>query len=259
MTASSEGLVNLGLALGPVDPKAPAGKQSEVARVYVQLACSYLSGQGAPTITKDCRSLAEFENEIERLKAECDVILVEARSRLSGAAGTKGKAKGKGKGKAGAQAPRPDGPSEKTPLQVANELLVEDRMTRDVRFMRRNDKLSVAHELMQVGGFRHVVVLEDDDDRLAGVVSHRDIFFSALAWATGRGGRMHEQTLDQVPAKEVMSTNPSTVTPNTPLRDAAAVLLEEKIGCLPVVEGDQVVGILTEGDFLSLVTSATQS
>ena len=54
---------------------------------------------------------------------------------------------------------------------------------------------------MKVGGFRHVLVLEDSEDRLAGVISQRDIFHSALSWATGHGERAHEKSLDRVPAK----------------------------------------------------------
>jgi CBS domain-containing protein len=47
-----------------------------------------------------------------------------------------------------------------------------------------------------------------------------------------------------------MATDPVTTTPDTPLADAARVMLERKIGCLPVVEDGRLVGILTESDFL---------
>jgi len=49
-----------------------------------------------------------------------------------------------------------------------------------------------------------------------------------------------------------MVTNPITTTPKTPLAQAASIMFNKKIGCLPVLDGDRVVGILTEGDFVKL-------
>jgi CBS domain-containing membrane protein len=53
--------------------------------------------------------------------------------------------------------------------------------------------------------------------------------------------------------KEVMSTDVLTTTPDTPLVEAARVLMERKIGCLPVVEDGHLVGIVTEADFVAIV------
>jgi CBS domain-containing protein len=50
-----------------------------------------------------------------------------------------------------------------------------------------------------------------------------------------------------------MSTDVFTTGPDTPLVEAAGVLVERKIGCLPVVEDGHLVGILTEGDFVAMV------
>jgi CBS domain-containing membrane protein len=52
--------------------------------------------------------------------------------------------------------------------------------------------------------------------------------------------------------KEAMKTDVVTVTPDAPLREAAKLMLERKIGCLVVVEGRKIVGILTESDFVKL-------
>jgi hypothetical protein len=48
------------------------------------------------------------------------------------------------------------------------------------------------------------------------------------------------------------NTELTTTTPDTPLAEAAHVLMERKIGCLPLVENNRLVGILTEGDFVAL-------
>ena len=52
--------------------------------------------------------------------------------------------------------------------------------------------------------------------------------------------------------KETMKTDVVTVTPDAPLAEAAKIMLERKIGCLVVVEGQKIVGILTESDFVKL-------
>jgi CBS domain-containing protein len=59
--------------------------------------------------------------------------------------------------------------------------------------------------------------------------------------------------LRQVAVKEAMSPEIHTASPDTPVAEAARVMMERKIGCLPVVEGDKLVGIVTETDFVRLV------
>jgi len=229
--------------------------RAERARVYLSLACSYLKGGGAPTLSVDCASYPEFEREIERLKSECDELAAAARRAFGDVAPPEADAAAAG---AEAAAPERSAPpaTAKTPLRLGAELRVADEMTRNVETMRRNDKLSVANELMQVGGFRHVVVLEDDSDDIAGVLSHRDIFYGALAWSIGHGETAHQQALHDIPVKNVMCHAVTTVSPETPLADAARMMLEAKIGCLPVVANGRLVGILTEGDFLAMLTHA---
>jgi CBS domain-containing membrane protein len=59
-------------------------------------------------------------------------------------------------------------------------------------------------------------------------------------------------TLGFLVLKEAMKTDVVTVTPSAPLSEAAKIMLEKKIGCLVVVEGKKIVGILTESDFVKL-------
>jgi len=252
--------VNLALDIAPAEGKGATGKPGQlVARVYVDLACSYLKGQGAPTISADCSSFAELQREIDRLKAECDALLEEARDQLSDARGRaeRDAAPSKKAGDRGT-APEAGAPTHAgaKPVKIGQEIRVEDCMTRDLQTMRRNDSLSIADELMKVGGFRHVVVLEDDSDELAGIVSHRDIFYGALAWSTGHGKNAHEKALDATSVKDVMGSKVTSIAPDAPLAEAARTMLEEKIGCLPVISENRVVGILTEGDLMALLTNA---
>lgn len=233
----------------------------QVARVCLEQACSYTKGQGAPTLTADCDSFADFESEIVRLKEECNELLERARKAFGNAPqrdktlGENSPAVESGETGSSRSSEAPE-PLDRIPLRIGDDLSVADKMTRDVKTMHRNDRLSVADELMKLGGFRHVVVVEDDSDEIAGVVSHRDIFYGALAWSTGRGELAHQTMLDALPAKQVMRTDVTTVAPDAPLAEAARIMSEEKIGCLPVVQNDRLVGILTEGDFLSMLTNA---
>src|SRR5262249_33021951 len=129
-----------------------------------------------------------------------------------------------------------------------DELRVRDLMTPEVTTLRRNDKLTLADDVMRLGRIRHLPVLGDDGQEVVGVVSQRDLFRGALDRALGYGEHAHRKMLDTLVVKEVMSSEVVTITADTALADAARMMTERKIGCLPVVEGGRLVGILTEGD-----------
>jgi CBS domain-containing membrane protein len=129
---------------------------------------------------------------------------------------------------------------------------VKDVMTADVTTLKRNEKLTLADDLMNLGRIRHLPVVDDDGGQVIGIVSQRDLFRGALAQAIGYGQHARRKLLDTLLVKEVMTSDPTTTTSDTPLADAASVLMEKKIGCLPVIESGRLVGILTEGDFVKL-------
>ena len=128
---------------------------------------------------------------------------------------------------------------------------VREAMTTDVVTVRRNDKLQIADDVMQVGRIRHLPVV-DDDGALAGIVTQRDLFHSGLLRALGYGSHARSQALDAMVVKEAMKTQVITTTPDTPLVDAARLMLERKIGCLVVLNQGKIAGILTESDFVKL-------
>lgn len=130
--------------------------------------------------------------------------------------------------------------------------LVKDAMTADVTTLKRNERLTLADDLMNLGRIRHLPVLDDDGEQLIGIVSQRDLFRGALAQAIGYGQHARRKLLDTLQVKDVMTDDLITTTPETSLADAAKVLLKRKIGCLPVVKDGRLVGILTEGDFVAL-------
>jgi CBS domain-containing protein len=130
-------------------------------------------------------------------------------------------------------------------------LYVRDLMTREVATLDRNEKLSVADDVMRLGRVRHLPIV-DSDGALAGIVSQRDLFHSGLLKALGYGTHAQRQTLDLLAVKEAMKTDVVTTTPDTRLADAAKLMFERKIGCLVVLEAGRIVGILTESDFVKL-------
>ena len=209
-----------------------------VLRVVVEWVRGYAPKSGAPLISDPCNSIPAFEREIDRLREELSALLEDGCGRLGGKPGAKTANSAEAPPKRGENA------------RLATDLRVQDVMSENVRVVGPNDPLSVADELMKQGRFRHAVVVGDGD--LVGILSQRDIFYGALAWSLGRGERAHEQTLSTMPVKQVMNTNVQTVEPESPLSEAATRM---QVGCLPVMAGRKLVGILTEGDFLALLAA----
>jgi CBS domain-containing protein len=133
---------------------------------------------------------------------------------------------------------------------MAAELCVRDIMTKKVKTVDRNDSLATADEVMRLGRIRHIVVVGEDGS-LAGVLSQRDLFLGGLLKALGYGTHAKTKALEMLVVKEAMVSDVVTTTPGTPLSQAAWTMLERKIGCLPVVEGGKLVGIIAESDFVA--------
>src|SRR3990172_8454426 len=130
----------------------------------------------------------------------------------------------------------------------AQELTVREMMTTTVATLGRNDTLDLADDLMSMGRIRHLPVL--DEGHVVGVVSQRDLFRSALAVALGYGERAQKLLLTTITVKRVMREPAISIAPEATVTQATRVMLEHKIGCLPVVEGQTLVGIVTETDIL---------
>jgi CBS domain-containing protein len=133
----------------------------------------------------------------------------------------------------------------------AKTRLVRDLMTRDVVTLGRNDSLRTVDDVMRLGRIRHMPIV-DEDGALAGIVSQRDLFHSGLLRALGFGTRARDQALDSLLVKEAMKSDVVTTTPDTPLAEAAKLMMDRKIGCLVVVDAGKIAGILTESDFVAL-------
>jgi acetoin utilization protein AcuB len=108
--------------------------------------------------------------------------------------------------------------------------------------------ITEARDLMVRRRIRHLLIL--DDERLVGIVTDRDIRLNLPSPASSLSVWEINYLLAKLTAGEVMTKNVITVSPNQPMTEAARLMLEKRIGALPVVEGERVVGILTETDVL---------
>ncbi len=128
-------------------------------------------------------------------------------------------------------------------------LLVEDVMSTDVFTLERNDKLSIADDVMKQKRIRHIPIL-DSDGQLSGIITQRDLFRGILLRSLGFGSRAEEKMLESYSVKDAMKEDLITTTPDTPIADAARLMLSNKIGCLPVLDGERLVGLISEADFV---------
>ncbi len=130
---------------------------------------------------------------------------------------------------------------------------VRDLMTDRVFTLQPADDLEALYDLMDAHHVRHVPIVDGDGD-LVGLVTQRDLARSALGTQDILPLSAQQEILRRRNVREIMATEIETVEPDESLKSAASMLLENKIGCLPVVEGEHLVGILTESDFVRLYT-----
>lgn len=111
-----------------------------------------------------------------------------------------------------------------------------------------DDTLWIVKEIMDLASVRHIPVVNRGE--LVGVVSQRDLLRASLSNVMGISAEEQKVFLEGVKISEVMSAPPRTIAPGDSIQSAARAMAEHKIGCLPVVEGREIVGILTETDVL---------
>jgi CBS domain-containing protein len=128
-------------------------------------------------------------------------------------------------------------------------MIVAKRMVRNPVFVDENDSMKKAIDLLKERGIRHLPVLKDGE-KLVGILTERDIKQASPSQATALEIREIYYLMDQVKVKQIMSRRPYTISPTAPIEEAALIMRDKKIGCLPVIEEGRLVGILTETDIL---------
>ena len=123
-------------------------------------------------------------------------------------------------------------------------LLVRDSMTRKVVFVGTETTAAEALALCREERIRHLPVVEGG--RLVGVISDRDLRSATPAL----GDPARAEALQRIRVGDEMVREVTTAHPEDPIEHAATEMYEGKIGCLPVVDGDGLVGILTSSDIM---------
>ncbi len=125
---------------------------------------------------------------------------------------------------------------------------VRDIMQERVVTISAGDSLSTVEDIMRLGGVRHIPVVRAGS--LVGVVSERDLLRVSLSNLVAVGNDERRAFLLDVEIARVMSKPPIVIEPEASVRQAARLMAEHKIGCLPVLEDGSLVGIVTETDLL---------
>jgi len=128
-------------------------------------------------------------------------------------------------------------------------MIVAKRMMRNPVYVDENDSMKKAMDLLKERDIRHLPVLKDGE-KLVGIVTERDVKQASPSPATALEIREIYYLLDKVKVKQIMTRRPYTISSTAPIEEAALIMREKKIGCLPVVDAGRVVGILTETDIL---------
>jgi CBS domain-containing protein len=125
---------------------------------------------------------------------------------------------------------------------------VREIMATDIEIVDRNDDLLALQERMAAKQLRHLPVLEQGD--IVGLVTQRDLFKAAMSSTMGYGEKAQQAYLRSVRVKEIMTYPVVTISPDASVAAAAEMIITKGIGCLPVVDGTALVGIITKTDLL---------
>jgi CBS domain-containing protein len=125
---------------------------------------------------------------------------------------------------------------------------VREIMSTDIEVVDRNDNLRTVEERMATKQLRHLPVLEQGE--IVGMVTQRDLFKAAMSSAMGYGEKAQRAYLQSVCVKEIMVYPVVTVSPDTSVAAAADMIINKGIGCLPVIEGTKLIGMVTKTDLL---------
>lgn len=127
-------------------------------------------------------------------------------------------------------------------------MFVKDHMTTPVITLTPETPFQEALKLMREHKIRRIPLV-DEKQRLVGIVSERDLLHAEPSPATSLSIWEMNYLLWKLKLGDVMSKDVITVTPLTPLQDAASLLIKHKIGGLPVLDAERhVVGVITETD-----------
>ena len=140
---------------------------------------------------------------------------------------------------------------------MPSSMTVRDLMSTDLVTLTEDETLADAQRCMARGRIRHLPVLRGRT--LVGLLTHRDLLAASFSIFAEVDANEQRRIFGNVPVVEAMHRDVVTVPSTMAVSKAANILLDNKYGCLPVIEESaEMVGIVTEADFLRLTVRLLQ-
>jgi acetoin utilization protein AcuB len=130
-------------------------------------------------------------------------------------------------------------------------MLVRDRMSRYPITVTADVPIDEALKVMRENKVRRLPVV-DRDDRLVGIVSEMDLLYASPSPATSLSVYEIHYLMARITVQDVMTKEVISIEEDTPLEEAARIMVDNKIGGLPVVRDGTLVGIITETDLFKI-------
>lgn len=130
-------------------------------------------------------------------------------------------------------------------------MLVRELMTTEVTTVQETEALIDAAMIFSRSTVRHLPVLRGK--QLVGVITERDVKRFAPGLLSGVSSEQYQQVMESTPLARVMTREMLTVKADQLVSEAVNLLYTKRIGCLPVVENNELVGIITTTDMLRLM------
>ncbi|MCA9669499.1 MAG: CBS domain-containing protein [Myxococcales bacterium] len=131
-----------------------------------------------------------------------------------------------------------------------SDLTVGELMSRSLVTLEAEQSVPLARELMEMERIRHLPVV--DGKRLIGLVTYRDLLAAHRQRVDGLIAELDEPIDLAIPVSRVMRRQLWTVNPQTPALEGARIMSDHDFGCLPVIDDGDLVGIVTEADYLEM-------
>jgi len=131
------------------------------------------------------------------------------------------------------------------------ERRVSDWMAPDPITVSSSTTLPEAYWLMVENNIRRLLVV--DKDRLVGIVTMDDLRGSFHTEIIAINPLKVNEMLSELPVRQLMSKNPTTIAPTANVVEAARIMLKHKISTLPVMDSGKIVGIITESDLFRVL------
>lgn len=126
-------------------------------------------------------------------------------------------------------------------------MLVRDRMTPNPTTVTPDTSVKEALELLRSRAFRHLPVV-DREGRLVGITTEKSLVYASPASDLSLSVFEVDFLLSRMKVEQVMTREVVTVSPDLPIEEAARVMIDHRIGCLPVVEEGRLIGIISDTD-----------